>query len=678
MRKEIYGACPRDCPDGCSWIVTVENGKAIKLRGNPDQPFTRGTLCAKTNSYLEYSALPDRLLYPLRRTGAKGEGKFERISWPQAFDEISGQLKSVIKKYGAEAIWPYAGTGSVGWIQGLSGSGKRLFNKLGASEHLPTICSVSGHEGLKYTCGFSTSLDQEDFIHSKLIFLWGANSLVSNVHLWPFVLQAQKNGAKVVVIDPIRTRTAEKADIHIALNPGTDGALALGIMHQLIQMRAENESYLLSRTLGWPEFKSFLEQEISVKHAAEICGIEISEIIDLAQMITDNNPMTIRLSMGMQRHGGGGQAARVISCIPAITGNYHKIGGGLSYSSGPAYTLNKDALWGTHLKPKQTRKLAMTRLGQGLLELNDPPIKALILWAANPVVSNPDQNHIRQGLSREDLFTVVVDNFQTDTADYADILLPGAMQTEQIDLNDSYSHMYLNYNHAAVRPPGECLPHTEIFRRLAAAMGLDDPELFASDEELVRAALNSDHPALEGITLEILKEKGWMRLNYPKPYQPFLEKFPTPSGKFEFSSLRAEADGYGLLPNYTPPAEAVKNESNSFTLISPANNFILNSTYAHSPLHRKTGKPTILIHPEDARKLNLSDDIQVQVWNDRGHFYAKLQLSKKIRPGVLFTHKGFWAKLNRGCTVNATTVERDSDMGQGGVFHDNRVWLKAL
>jgi len=677
-RKEIYGACPRDCPDGCSWIVTVENGKAVKLRGNPDQPFTRGTLCAKTNSYLEYSALPDRLLYPMRRKGRKGEGDFERISWKEALDEIARRLQTVIQEYGAEAIWPFAGSGSVGWIQGLSGSGKRLFNKLGASEHLPTICSVSGHEGLKYTCGFSTSLDQEDFIHSKLILLWGSNPLVSNVHFWPIVRKAQKNGAKVVVIDPIRTKTAQKVDMHIALKPGTDGALTLGIIHQIIQMQIENVSYLEQMTLGWSEFKQFVNQDMSVEQAANICGIKTGDIIELGRLIADNNPMAVRLSMGMQRHAGGGQAARVISCLPAVTGDYQRLGGGLSYSSGPTYVLNKDALWGNQLKSTETRKLAMTRLGQGLLELNNPPVKALFLWAANPVVSNPDQNHIRRGLSREDLFTVVIDNFQSDTADYADILLPGAMQTEQIDLNDSYSHMYLNYNHAAVQPPGECLAHTEIFRRLAKAMGLKDPELFASDDELVEAALDSDHTALDGITLEKLKEAGWMRLNYPRPFQPFLKSFPTSSGKFEFLSERAETEGYGRLPHYVPPAEASANKPGSFALVSPANAFLINSTYAHSPLHQKAGKATLLIHPSDAREQNLNSGDMVEIGNARGSFNALLQISDTVQRGVLFTHKGLWAKFNRGSTVNATTAECDSDMGQGAVYHDNRVWLKVL
>ncbi|MEM7344022.1 MAG: molybdopterin-dependent oxidoreductase [Chloroflexota bacterium] len=682
-QRTVIGACPLDCPDACSWVVTLEDDQPVKLRGNPDHPFSRGTLCVKVNPYLEYSRHPDRLLYPQRRVGKKGEGRFERISWDEALTEIADRLQTTIDQHGAEAIWPYSGTGTMGFIQGMNGAGRRLFHSLGTSQHDPTICSISGHVGMSYTTGSAAGMDPEDLRHSGLILLWGTNTIVSNRHLWPFLKEARDRGAPMVVIDPVQTKTAKRADLHIALQPGTDGALALGLMRQLAQIGAIDESYLKTRTLDWKGFYQEVVDTFSLERTAQICGLHPAEIEQLATLIAENQPLGIRLSMGMQRHLGGGQAARVISCLPAVTGDFQRLGGGLCYSTGPTYKFNLDALWGTHLQKQPTRSLAMTRLGHNLLNLNDPPIKTLLMWAANPVVSNPDQNCVRKALSREDLFFVVIENFQTDTADYADILLPSTMQTEHADMHDSFSHLYINWNEPVAPPPGECLSHTEIFRRLAHKLGLNEPELYASDETIAQDALNSDHPAMAGITLETLKEKGWARLNWASPYQPFLEQFFTPSGKFEFRSEKGETDGVGLYPHYTAPVEAAQNgssavEDQTFALLAPANNFMLNSMFANSPHHAKSGEPTVIIHPDDASPQGLTDDSRVRVWNERGTFTAHLHVRPEVRPGVAVTTKGHWAKHHGGQTINATVMERDSDMGRGAVYHDNRVRIAQL
>ncbi len=676
-RVDVVGACPLDCPDGCSWIVTTENGRGVALRGNPDHPFTRGALCVKTNSYLNYSRHPDRLMHPMRRVGAKGEGKFERISWDEALDEIASRLKETIAEHGGEAIWPYAGTGTVGWIQGIMGAGKRFFNFLGASQHDPTICSATGHKGISYTTGNAAGMDPEDFRHAGLVILWGTNTNVSNRHQWPFVQEARDNGAQVVVIDPVVTQTAKRADKHISIWPGTDTALAFGVMNHLNAIGATNEDFLQEFAIGWSDFRDTVLPNFSPEAVAEICRIDASEVIELAEMIAAAPPCAIRTAMGIQRHAGGGQTARAISCIPALTGDYHRLGGGMCYSTAPCYKLNLDALCGTHLRNKETRSLAMTRLGDNLLELTENPIKALFITAANPLASNPDQNKIKVGLQRDDLFTVVVETFQTDTADYADILLPSTMQTEHADLNDSYSHLYINWNEPAQEPPGECMPHTEIFRRLARKMGLEHEDLYASDDDLARAILSSDHPAALPLTLEDLKANGFLRLAWPKPYQPFLERFETPTGKFEFSSARAEEDGVGRLPNFTPPEEALEPvpEGDEFSLITMANNFMMNSMFSNSPDHKRAGKPTAALNPEDAERLGFEKGTMVKIHNDRGAFKASVVIDAGVRKGVVQTTKGHWPKLHGGSGINATTMERNSDMGRGPVFNDNKVWI---
>lgn len=671
--REVVGACALDCPDGCSWVVTVDDsGTPVRLRGNPDHPFTRGGLCAKVTSYLQYSASPDRLLHPLRRVGPKGEGRFERVGWDEAIAEIAARLRAAVDRHGGETVWPYGGTGSVSMVQGPP-AGSRLFHALGASRHDLDICSVAGHVGMSYTTGSAMGMDPEDLAHSRAVVLWGTNTLTTNLHLWPVVTRAREAGATLVVVDPVRTRTAERADRHLAIRPGTDAALALAVTADLVRLGATDEAWLAERSTGWPEFRQALLGEWDVDRAATVCGLDPADVRWFARLVAASRPTGIRTLMGVQRHRGGAQALRAMSCLPAVTGDYGRRGGGLVYSTGPAYGYDMAARTRPGLRPPgRARRLSMSRLGRNLLELTDPPVTALVLWAANPVVSNPDTTRVRAGLAREDLFTVVVDHAVTETAAYADLVLPGTTQIEHLDLHDSYSHLYVNLTVPAVAPRGEALPHTEIFRRLAAALGLTDPALHAPDEELVRDLLG-DHPSLAGLTVEGLRERGWARLAYPTPYLPFAERFPTASGRFEFASARAERDGLGRLPRFTAPAEAA--DAGSLVLVSTANHYLVNSTFAHSPLHVKRGDAVVEVHPDDAAAIGIADGQVVEVTSGRGSFRAVVGITRTVRPGVARTSKGL-APGPDGRSVNSTTSDAAPDAGRGAVFHDNRVRLR--
>src|SRR5215831_12367620 len=536
--REIAGACPLDCPDTCAWTVTVKDGAAVALRGDRRHPFTRGALCVKVHRYLEYTRSPDRLLHPLRRIGAKGEGRFARISWDEALDTIAERWQTILAHHGAQAIWPYYGSGTMGMLQGVAGAGRRLWNVLGASQHVMTICTIAGGVGTGYTLGDNrVGMDPETLRFSRLIILWGSNTLTTNHHLWRSIATARRNGAALVVIDPIRTRTADAADLHLAPVPGTDAALALGLLNVVLAEGAEDREFLDRHTLGWEPFRRRI-LEYPPDRVAGICGLPASAIVELGRRLAHTRPTAIRLTMGLQRHGGGGMAVRTITCIPGVTGDWRHPGGGAGYDTRGFFGVNWSALYRDDLRAAPARSLSMTRLGEGLLEVADPPVKALFVSASNPLASVPHQTKIRRGLERPDLFTVVVEHFRTDTAEYADIVLPATMQIEHADLQISYGHLYISWNEPAVAAPGECLPTTEIFRRLGRRLGLDVPCLYDSDEELARQLLDSDHPSLRGITFDILRKQGWMRLAVPKPFVPFAEDFPTPSGKLEFYTAR--------------------------------------------------------------------------------------------------------------------------------------------
>jgi anaerobic selenocysteine-containing dehydrogenase len=678
--RQIRGACPLDCPDTCSWIVTVRQGEAVALCGDPHHPYTRGSLCNKVAGYLNYARSPERLLYPMRRVGPKGSGEFVRISWDEALETIAARFRHVIETHGAEAIWPYAGSGSMGLIQGIYGAGRRLWNVLGASRAVYTMCTIAGGFGTGYTLGDNrVGMDPETFRFSKLVVLWGANVLSTHPHLWRPILEARKNGASIVSIDPIRTRTAAASDWHLAPMPGTDAALALSLLHVVLSEGKEDRHFIGERTVGWQCFRERI-LAFPPSRAAALTGLPAESIVELGKRLAQTRPTGIRIGIGLQRHGGGGMAVRTITCIPGVTGDWRYPGGGVFYDTRGFFGLNWAALVRDDLCPRQTRTLDMKRLGEALLELDNPPVKALFVYASNPVASVPNQTRVRRGLAQNDLFTVVVEHFLTDTARYADIVLPATMQIEHRDLLIAYGHLYLAWNEPAVPPPGECLPTTEIFRRLARKMGLQADALYDSDEAIAHQILDSAHPSLGGITLEELKASGWIRLNYPTPFVPFATAFPTPSGKLEFVSERMAQAGLDPVAGYTPSYESAQRDTTlareyPLALVTPADHYFLNSIFANVPLQqRRSGAPTLLIHPDDAALRSIASGDEVCVANTRGSFFAVAEVSDRVRPGIVASPKGRWPRDSKlGATVNATVAERDSDMGGGAVYHDNRV-----
>jgi anaerobic selenocysteine-containing dehydrogenase len=677
---EVRGACPLDCPDTCSWIVTVKQGEAVTLRGDADHPYTRGSLCNKVADYLAYTRSPDRVLYPLVRAGPKGSGAFRRISWDEALARIAARVKEAIATHGAEAIWPYLGSGSMGLLQGVYGAGRRLWNVLGTSRHLMNICTIAGGFGTGYTLGDNrVGMDPENLRFSKLVVLWGANVLTTNVHLWRSILEARRNGACVVAIDPIRTRTAAASDVHLAPLPGTDAALALGLLNVVLAEGREDREFIERATLGWDAFRPRI-LDFPPARTAEITGLPVAAIVDLGRRLATTRPTGIRVGIGIQRHGGGGMAVRTISCIPGVTGDWNHAGGGVCYDTRGFYGLDWAALWRDDLRTGPTRVLEMTHLGEVLLDVHDPPVDALFVYASNPMASVPNQAKVRRGLARDDLFTVVVEHFLTDTARYADVVLPATMAIEHQDLLIAYGHLYLCWNEPAVAPPGECLPTTEILRRLARALGLDVPALYESDETMARQLLASGHSSLAGITLEELKSRGFVRLRYPKPFVPFAHGFPTPSGRLEFASERMAAAGLDPVAGYTPAYETSQRDTtlareHPLALVTPANHYFLNSIFANvARQRRRAGAAALLIHPDDAALRGIATGEEVRIANARGSFLAVAELTDRVRPGVVASTKGRWPEHARdGATVNATVCERDSDMGGGAVFHDNRV-----
>ncbi|HXG57937.1 MAG TPA: molybdopterin-dependent oxidoreductase, partial [Thermoanaerobaculia bacterium] len=553
MPEVIRAVCPHDCPDTCSMLVTVGNGRAIRMAGDPDHPFTRGFLCTKVSKYLERTYHPDRLLYPQIRSGAKGKGTFRRATWYEALSLVAERLQAIIRSPdGPQAILPYSYAGTMGLING-EGMAARFFHLIGASHLARTICSSAGSEALNATYGTRRGTDPESVPQAKLILLWGTNTLTANPHLWPFIRRAKANGARIVCIDPLRTRTADASDEHIAIRPGTDAALALAMMHVLFREGLHDRQYLDQMTVGWEALRERVLAEYAPERAASICRIPAPVIERLAMLYGTTRPSFIRLNYGLQRHGGGGAAVRAISILPAVTGAWNDAGGGCQLSSSGTFPLDLAGLERRDLARPGTRTLNMSRLGHALTETGDPPVRALIVYNSNPAAVAPDREAVLRGLRRDDLFTVVLEHFQTDTADHADVLLPATTQLEHEDLHRAYGHLYLMYSRRAIEPLGEALPNAEIFRRLAAAMGLDHPALRESDETLMRTAL-----APTGITLEELRERSYVRLPLPSPHLPFRSgtTLPTPSGKIEIASSLLAARGLDPLPSWVPPHES--------------------------------------------------------------------------------------------------------------------------
>ena len=683
---QIRGACPHDCPDTCATLVTVDEGRAVRIQGDPAHPVTQGFLCAKVNRYLERTYHPERLLTPLKRIGGKGEGRFARVGWDEALDEIASRLRAVADTHGAEAILPYSYSGTIGKIQN-SAMDRRFFHALGASRLDRTICSAAGEVAMLLTVGGKLGTDGEAVPQSDLVLLWGTNTLTSNPHLWPFVMMARERGAPVIAIDPIRTRTAAQCDEWIPIRPGTDAALALGLMHVMFTESLHDQDYLERHTVGWEMLRA-RACEFPPPRVARITGIPEATIAGLARRYAAARAAFIRMNYGLQRHGGGGAAVRAIAALPAVSGHWRHPGGGVQLSTSGAFGLNSAALERPDLGPP-ARTINMNRLGDALAEpdagVGGPPVQALVVYNSNPAAVAPDRTAVTRGLRRGDLFTVVLEHFQTDTADYADFLLPATTQLEHWDLHSAYGHLYLTLNRPAIAPLGECRSNTEIFRQLAARLGLDDPALRDDDVTMIRQALDTASERHRGITFERLLEHGWARLNVPEPWAPFAEgAFPTPSGKCELYSERMAAMGMDPVPSFVPPHEFPERVPElaaryPLTLVSSPAHHFLNSSFVNVPsLRRAAREPELLIHPDDAAPRGIAAGARVRIHNDRGAFGAVARVEATIRPGTVWAPSVWWTKFTPdGSNANDTTSQRLSDLGGGAVFYDNLVDVSA-
>lgn len=693
--REVLGACPHDCPDTCAMVLTVADGKVTSVRGNPDHPYTQGGLCAKVNDFQNHVHAEQRVTTPLRRVGAKGEGRFEPITWDDALDEIASRFSEIIETDGPEAILPYSYLGNMGVLNGLT-VGDRFFNGLGTSVSERTFCDSGGISAYLMTLGPTAAVDPESLVHSKYIVIWACNVLSNNLHLWPFIEQAQQAGAKVVVIDPFATRTAKKADWHIPIRPGTDGALALALMHVIIEEDLVDQEWVDAHTVGYEELVSHVA-DATPEWASGQTGIPTEDIRTLAREFATTPPAVIRVGVALERSSGGGNAARAIFALPALTGSWRHVGGGLLQMPIWAFPVNWPLLHGTHPRADDVRVVNQWRLGRALRgELDGPPIRALFVYNANPAVVASAQRSVLSGLAREDLFTVVSDHFVTDTARFADIVLPATTSAEHLDVMFSWGHLYLTYNAPAIDPVGESVPNTELFRRLAKRMGLDDPWFDLTDEEMFHQCLDWSVPQMEGITPERLVEEGFVRLNVPPPdrYAPHVEgNFPTPSGKVEFVASMAAAGNFvaplfrqgvsanqdgshvDALPTYIPPQEVGTDERYPLALVTPKAHAFLNSQYGNMTHQLRIQRgPTCTLNPADADTRGISDGATVAVENDRGRILATAAVSTDTAAGVVLLPMGHWpGKVDGDLAVNTLTDDRYGDLGRNPTFSDTAV-----
>jgi anaerobic selenocysteine-containing dehydrogenase len=665
--RTVRGACPHDCPDTCALRVTVDGGVAVRVQGDPDHPPTAGVLCTKVSRYTERTYHPHRLLHPMKRVGRKGEGRFERISWDEALGAVAARLKAIAARE-PQAIVPYSYAGTMGLLQGES-MAARFFHRLGASRLDRTICASAGGEALAATYGGKVGMHLRFFAQSKLIVIWGSNSIASNLHFWTLAQQAKRDGAKLWCIDPRRTETADKCHRHLAIRPGTDGALALALMHELIAHGWVDRDYVERHVDGYNAIAE-RAQPWTPGRAAAVCGVPADDIRELARDYGTAQPAAIRLNYGMQRVHGGGNAVRLVALLPCLTGAWrHPAGGLLLSSSGWFAPVRHDAALQRPdlLAGRRPRTVNMSTIGDALLEPGGgdfgPRVEALVVYNSNPVAVAPESRKVMAGFAREDLFTVVLEHFRTDTVDYADIVLPATTQLEHLDVHMSYGHTDVLVNEPAITPLGEARPNTQIFRDLAMHLGFDEPCFADDDEALARQAL-------KGIDVDALRARGWVSL--PLPDAPFADGgFPTPSGK-----VVVDAPGLGVpdfVPNHecaeTAPALAARYP---LAMISPPARHFLNSTFVNvASLRAIEGEPVLEIHPDDALARGIESGATVRVFNDRGTHRCRAEVTTRARPGVVVGLGIWWRKLGLdGTNVNELTSQRLSDLGRAPTFYD--------
>ncbi len=679
----VRGACPHDCPDTCAVVTEVQDGRAVRFSGDAGHAFTDGWLCAKVRPYLDRVYHPDRLLYPLKRVGPKGSGQWDRISWAAAIDEITSRWNNIIEEYGAEAILPYSYSGTLGLVQ-MGVASERLWGRMGVSGLQRSICGAAAETAVEATLGARQAPDPSHLLDSKLIIIWGHNPASTSPHVVPFIRKAQRGGATVVVIDPRRTITARSADLHLQPRPATDGALALGMLHVIFSNDIHDENWLKTNTVGWEELRD-RACNFPPERVAEITGLAPDVITDLAYRYATTSPAVIKIADGIQRHGNGGQTSRLMCCLPAVTGQIGVRGGGLYYSASGYVTWDDEAVSRRSEWPPVPRTINMNRIGAALTgEINDPPIKSLFVFAANPVTSSPNSSLTIKGLQRDDLFTVVHELFMTDTAQYADIVLPATSQLEQVDLHKPYGHRNLQYNARAIDPLGESMSNWDLMRALAAGMGYRESWLQQKAEEIIDEVLQATRTTnslLDGITLERLQCEGTVPYAFDtRPEVPFADlNFPTASGKVEIRCEEMASYGMDPVPDYLPPSEfADATAIGSLVLISGASHHYVSSSLANlTVLNAKEGTPFIEINPVDAADHGVDSGQTVIVENERGSCSLRAVVTENVPAGVVVAPKGNWAvRSPDGRNINWTTSDALADLAGQSTFHSNLVTIR--
>lgn len=681
MEEIKRSVCALDCPDCCSLLVTVRDGKAVKVTGDPEHPYTKGFICRKVELYPERVYSPYRVMKPMRRVGKKGEGRFEPVSWDNALEEISGRLGGIIEQWGGEAVLPYSYAGTLGLVH--RNFPQRFFHRIGASRLDRTICVNTAYAGWETTLGKVIGNDTETASDSDFIILWGCNAVTTNIHLLPILQKARKKGAKIISIDPYANRTAKFVDEHIMIRPGTDAALALGIMRILIEQNLIDRDYIDQFTFGFSALEKRLEK-YSLKHVSEITGIPSTLILQITEQYANARAPFIRIGIGISRHTNGGMMVRTIACLPGLVGAYHKEGGGAFLASSAAFGWDKSLVERPDLQQdnKNARILNMCRLGEALNEVDNPPIKALFVYSSNPASIAPQSAKVIKGLEREDLFTVVHEVAFTDTTDYADYVLPAPSFIETGDLFGSYGQYYIQMSEPAIQPLGESIDNREMFVRLAAKMGLEDGPLSDSNETVIKDLLSNRGDEKESLSLKQLSDLKGHRIGPSRKENPFQNGFFTPSGKIEFYSESMAQDGKDPLPSHIPLLEGSESKHliKKYPLqliLPPAHNFLNSSLGDVEKCINGEGKPCLLIHPEDAKLRRIKEGDLVRVFNSRGEIFRYAKLGNRTLRGVAVSEGAWWSKLSPGGKgVNQISSERLSDMGKGATFHSNLVQVE--